>query len=284
MLMGGNVRLMLTGSAPISGEVLDFLKICFCCPLAEGYGMTETSAGSVLVRIGDPKCGYVGGPVCNVKIRIKDIPEMNYYSTSTPPKGEVCFKGPSIMKAYYKNEEKTAEMLSEDGWLFSGDVGEVQPSGAIKIVDRAKNIFKLSQGEYIAPEKLENEYIKSEYIAQIWIHGDSLHDYIMMFVNLDQDKMKMWAKQNGVDCNATLCNSDALRKLIWNDVMKIAKENKFNSLEKPKQMMLLFDPWTTESDILTPTMKLKRNVAKTRYAADVTRMYEEGPLKFDAAK
>lgn len=106
----------------------------------------------------------------------------------------------------------------------------------------------------------------------------------MMFVNLDQDKMKMWAKQNGVDCNATLCNSDALRKLIWNDVMKIAKENKFNSLEKPKQMMLLFDPWTTESDILTPTMKLKRNVAKTRYADDVTRMYEEGPLKFDAAK
>lgn len=102
-LMGGNVRLMLTGSAPISGEVLNFLKICFCCPLSEGYGMTETSAGSVLVRIGDPKGGFVGGPVANVKIRLRDIPEMQYLSTNDPPKGEVCFWGPSIMKGYYKN-------------------------------------------------------------------------------------------------------------------------------------------------------------------------------------
>jgi long-chain acyl-CoA synthetase len=165
MMMGGNVRLMLTGSAPISGEVLNFLKICFCCPLTEGYGMTETSAGSVLVRIGDPKGGYVGGPVANVKIRIKDIPEMNYLCTNNPPKGEVCFKGPSVMKGYFKNQEKTDEMLSADGWLYSGDVGMIHPNGAIQIVDRAKNIFKLSQGEYIAPEKLENEFLKSEYIA-----------------------------------------------------------------------------------------------------------------------
>lgn len=143
-LMGGRVRLMLTGSAPISGEVLDFLKICFCCPLAEGYGMTETSAGSVLVRIGDPTCGYVGGPVANVKIRVRDIPEMGYLSTNTPPKGEICFKGPSIMKSYYKNQEKTDEMLSKDGWLYSGDVGMIHPNGAIQIIDRAKNIFKLS--------------------------------------------------------------------------------------------------------------------------------------------
>jgi long-chain acyl-CoA synthetase len=161
MLMGGNIRLMLTGSAPISGEVLDFLKICFCCPIVEGYGMTETSAGSILVRIGDPECGYIGGPVCNVKIKIRDIPEMGYLSTNDPPKGELCLKGPSIMKSYYKNEEKTDEMLSEDGWLFSGDVIMVHPNGAIQIIDRAKNIFKLSQGEYIAPEKLENEFINS---------------------------------------------------------------------------------------------------------------------------
>lgn len=129
-LMGGNVRLMLTGSAPISGEVLEFLKICFCCNLAEGYGMTETSAGSCLVKDGDPRVGYVGGPVCNVKIRVRDIPEMGYLSTNDPPKGEICFKGPSIMKGYYKNREKTEEML-KGGWLLSGDVGMIHPNGAI---------------------------------------------------------------------------------------------------------------------------------------------------------
>jgi len=103
----------------------------------------------------------------------------------------------------------------------------------------------------------------------------------MMFVVLDEAKMKTYAKSNNLDYNATLCNNEALRGLIFKDVYAIAKDNKFNSLEKPKQMKLLFDPWTIESDILTPTMKLKRNIAKTRYAEDVTKMYEEGPLKFD---
>lgn len=155
-VIGGNVRLMITGSAPISAEVLNFLKICFCAPLNEGYGMTETSAGSVLTKVGDPISGHVGGPVANVKLRLRDIPEMNYSHLNNPPKGEVCFWGPSIMKGYFKNPEKTAEAFTGE-WLLSGDVGEINPAnGSLKIVDRAKNIFKLSQGEYIAPEKLEN--------------------------------------------------------------------------------------------------------------------------------
>lgn len=143
-MFGGKVRLMLTGSAPISGEVLDFLKICFCCDILEGYGMTETSAGSCVSLEGDPESGIVGGPLQNVKIRLRDIPEMQYFHTDDPPRGEVCMWGPSIMKGYFRNPEKTAECLTEDGWIFTGDVGLVKKNGAIKIIDRAKNIFKLS--------------------------------------------------------------------------------------------------------------------------------------------
>lgn len=157
-MLGGRVRFMATGSAPIAGDVLDFLKICFSCDICEAYGMTETSAGSVCTFPGDPTTGYVGGPLQNVKVKLRDIPEMNYLSTSDPPKGEICFWGPSIMKSYFKNPEKTAETF-HNGWLLSGDVGVILPNGAIKIIDRAKNIFKLSFGEYIAPEKLENIYI-----------------------------------------------------------------------------------------------------------------------------
>jgi len=142
-ILGGNVRLMITGSAPISADVLDFLKIAFCCDIVEGYGMTESSGGSVATICGDPQTGHVGGPLQNVKIRLRDIPEMGYLHTNDPPKGEVCFWGPSVMKGYFKNPEKTAEAFHND-WLLSGDVACVLPNGSMKIVDRAKNIFKLS--------------------------------------------------------------------------------------------------------------------------------------------
>ena len=163
-LLGGRVRLMITGSAPIASEVIDFLKICFCAPICEGYGMTESCGGSFATFPNDPTTGVVGGPLQNVKLRLKDIPEMNYYSTDEPhPRGEVCFWGPSCMKGYFKNPDKTAEAFHGE-WLKSGDVGMVLANGSLKIFDRAKNIFKLSQGEYIAPEKLENVYVQSEWV------------------------------------------------------------------------------------------------------------------------
>jgi long-chain acyl-CoA synthetase len=115
-MVGGNVRIMMTGSAPLACDVLDFLKVCFCVPILEGYGMTETCAGSVLTIAGDQLSGHVGGPVANVKIRLRDIPEMNYMSSNDPPQGEICFWGPSIMTGYFKNPEKTAECY-KDGWL-----------------------------------------------------------------------------------------------------------------------------------------------------------------------
>ena len=94
---------MMTGSAPIAGEVLDFLKICFCCDILEGYGMTESGGGSVCTYPGDPTTGHVGGPVQNCKIRLRDIPDMGYSSSTTPPKGEICIWSTSCMKGYFKN-------------------------------------------------------------------------------------------------------------------------------------------------------------------------------------
>ena len=159
-LLGGQVRVIVTGSAPISGSVLDFLKVCFCCSVCEGYGLTETCGGSFITFPEDKETGIVGGPVHNVKIRLRDIPEMNYLSTDNPPRGEICFWGPGVMPGYFMNPEKTKECFV-DGWFLSGDVAVIQPNFSVKIIDRAKNIFKLSQGEYIAPEKLENIYVKS---------------------------------------------------------------------------------------------------------------------------
>ena len=206
-LLGGKVGIMVTGSAPIDLNVLTFLKICFCCPVLEGYGLTETSGAASITDPKDPVAGHVGGPLKISKMRLKDVPEMSYYSTDKPyPRGEVLIKGLNITKGYYKRPDKTAEAFDAENWFCSGDVGMVYPNGSVKIIDRAKNIFKLSQGEYIAPEKLENIYILLPLVGQIMICGDSIRSCIVAIVVLDEGCAKKWAEENGKGGNlAELC-------------------------------------------------------------------------------
>ena len=206
-LLGGNVRLMVTGSAPIDKAVLEFLKIAFCCPILEGYGLTESAAGSCITSEDDPMSGHVGGPTEYVKFRLKDLPEMDYRITDTPyPRGEVCMIGPSIFSGYYKRPDKTAECFDEEGWFQTGDVALVYPNGAVKIIDRSKNIFKLSQGEYIAPEKIENIFVLCPYVAQSFVYGNSLKNNVVAIVVPDKGAAIEWAKKNGGETNyETIC-------------------------------------------------------------------------------
>lgn len=148
-LFGGRCRLMITGSAPIQREVIDFLKVTAGCPIYEGYGQTESTAGSFITAAWDPTSGHVGGPTANTEFKLVDVPEMNYTSQDIQdgkptPRGEICFRGFGIFLGYYKDEEKTKEAIDSDGWLHSGDIGMLLPNGSLKIIDRKKNIFKLS--------------------------------------------------------------------------------------------------------------------------------------------
>jgi len=197
---------------------------------------------------------------------------MNYFHTNDPPQGEICFYGSSIMPGYYKQPQKTAESLS-NGWLFSGDVGQVYPNGSIKVIDRAKNIFKLSQGEYIAPEKLENIFVQSGYVMQAWIYGDSSKDYIIGFFVCDPEAAKKFATSKNIEVNDELMENNDLRTLVYEDILRLCKDNSLSSLEKPKQFNLIRVPFSVESDILTPTMKLKRNVAREMYKDKIVELY-----------
>jgi len=144
-ILGGNVRIMVTGSAPMELDVMNFLKICFCAPIVEAYGLTETTGATTIVNNRDIATGHVGGPIPCCKVRLRDIPDMGYLSTDTPyPRGEVCMKGPNIFAGYYKRPDKTYEAFDAEGWFLSGDVGQIFPNGTIKIIDRSKNLFKLS--------------------------------------------------------------------------------------------------------------------------------------------
>ena len=133
-----------------------------------------------------------------VRVRLRDCPELGYLSTDNPPRGEVQFKGVNNFVGYFKNPQRTKEAYSEDGWVNSGDVGVILPNGALKIIDRAKNIFKLSQGEYIAPEKLENIYGQIPKIAQNFVYGDSLKNFLVAIVVPDPANLKAFAEEKGM--------------------------------------------------------------------------------------
>lgn len=182
-LLGGKVRTMFTGSAPIDKQVIDFLKICFSCPIQEGYGLTESSASGCISAVEDTVTGHIGGPNESVILRLKDLPEMNYNSTDKPyPRGELCMKGPILFAGYFDNPEKTRDSYDSEGWFLTGDVVTIFPNGSIKIIDRSKNIFKLSQGEYIAPEKIEGIMCLSNFIAQCLVYGNSLKNSVVSIV------------------------------------------------------------------------------------------------------
>jgi len=158
--------MMVTASAPISKDVLELLKIAFSCPVYEAYGLSETSGAVTATKADDPISGTIGGPFKHTAIRLKDLPDMEYMSTDKPfPRGEICVRSPCVTKGYFMRPDKTAEAIDDQGYLNTGDVAEIYPNGTIRILDRSKNIFKLSQGEYVAPEKVENIFIQSNYIA-----------------------------------------------------------------------------------------------------------------------
>ncbi|CAN6444439.1 unnamed protein product [Victoria cruziana] len=156
--LGGRVRLILSGAAPLSTHVEAFLRVVSCAHVLQGYGLTETCAGTFVSLPNELEMlGTVGPPVPNVDVCLESVPEMGYNALSTTPRGEICIRGDTVFSGYYKRDDLTKEVLI-DGWFHTGDIGEWQPDGSLKIIDRKKNIFKLSQGEYVAVENLENIY------------------------------------------------------------------------------------------------------------------------------
>lgn len=170
--MGGRLRLMLVGSAPLAENVLTFIRCALGCLVVEGYGQTECCAPISLTIQGDHVPGHVGPPVACCCIKLVDVPEMEYWAAKN--QGEVCVKGTNVFSGYYKDPEKTQEVIDQEGWHHTGDIGMWMPNGTLKIIDRRKHIFKLSQGEYIVPEKIENIYSRSQYVHQVFVYGESL--------------------------------------------------------------------------------------------------------------
>ncbi|XP_030629483.1 long-chain-fatty-acid--CoA ligase 5 isoform X1 [Chanos chanos] len=270
--LGGRVRVMVTGAAPISPSVLSFLRACLGCQIFEGYGQTESTAGCTFSVPGDWTAGHVGIPVsCNV-VKLVDVEDMNYFASNG--EGEVCIKGKNVFRGYLKDPERTAEALDKDGWLHTGDIGKWLPSGVLKIIDRKKNIFKLAQGEYIAPEKIENVYVRSGPVAQVFVHGDSLQSCLVGIVVPDAEVLPGFAENLGVKGSLEeLCKNQQIKKAILSDLIKLGREAGLKSFEQVKDLYLHADPFTVENGLLTPTLKAKRADLTKFFKAQIDSLY-----------
>ncbi|KAJ3357616.1 Long-chain-fatty-acid--CoA ligase 6 [Allomyces javanicus] len=273
--LGGRCRFLFTGSAPIAPDVLQFLRACFSVDVFEGYGQTETSAGLSITFSGDYSAGHVGVPLGCCEVRLRDIPEMNYTSKDEPrPRGEITVRGNSIFSGYYKAPDKTAETL-ENGWCRTGDVGQWDEFGRLVIIDRVKCIFKLAQGEYIAPEKIENVYCKHELVAQAYVHGDSLQASLVGVIVPDEESFIPWAKAQGFEGEslADFVDQPELKKKLLQQLVAFGKGSGLKGFENIRALTLEAEQFTIDNNLLTPTFKLRRNDAKNKYQAQIDAMY-----------
>jgi len=232
--LGGCVKFIVTGSAPISPEVLHFIRVTAGCHVLEGYGATETGGATCVQVPGETTVGNVGPPFLCCLFKLIDIPEMGLVA-KRDNKGEICIKGNNVFKGYYKDEEKTKEVVDDDGWYHTGDVGSWAENGTMKVVDRVKNIFKLQQGEYVAPEKIENIYVRSKYVAQVFVYGNSYKSNIVGVVVPEEPVLFEWARDNNVEQDIKkLCMNPEVKKLIMNDLEKQANSGGLKGFEKVK--------------------------------------------------
>ncbi|GMP28983.1 hypothetical protein CsSME_00004295 [Camellia sinensis var. sinensis] len=273
--LGGNVQLILSGAAPLATHVEAFLRVVACCHVLQGYGLTESCAGTFVSLPNElGMLGTVGPPVPNVDVCLESIPEMGYDALSSTPRGEICIRGDTLFSGYHKREDLTKEVLIV-GWLHTGDVGEWQPNGSMKIIDRKKNIFKLSQGEYVAVENLENVYGSVTGIDSIWVYGNSFESFLVAVVNPNKQVLERWAEENGVpgDFNS-LCENPKAKQNVLVELTRIGKEKKLKGFEFIKAVHLDPEPFDVERDLLTPTFKKKRPQLLKYYQNIVDNMYK----------
>ena len=272
-ILGGKVKYFITGSAPVDHKVMQFFRIMFSCEFCEGYGSTESCAYGSVLPVGDFSAGHVGtAPTCS-EVKLEEVPEMNYFVTGAIPKGELCYRGPFIFKGYFRDPKQTSEAIDSDGWLHTGDIASYNPeTGKISIIDRKKNIFKLSQGEYVAPENLEIIYVNCDWIAQIFVHGDSLKNDLVSIIVPKEELINNFFKQKGRPVDYT---DEELKNQISKDLFTVAKQQNLNGYEYIKAFYLEKDPFTIENDLLTPTFKLKRHQARLYYAKQIEDLYKE---------
>jgi long-chain acyl-CoA synthetase len=252
---GGRMRVFVSGGAPLSPKIAYFFNEVGMAIL-EGYGLSESSAGTFVNRPGRVKIGTVGPPVPGTQVRIAED-------------GEILIKGPGVMKEYFRNPAATAEAL-RDGWLYTGDIGVIDADGYLKITDRKKDIIVTAGGKNVAPQNLENELKTDPLVSQVMVHGDK-RKFLSALVTLNEEPARKWATENGVPAGAKLHEDPKVKARIQQAIDGLnARQASYSTI---KAFAIVPRDFTQESGELTPTLKVKRKVVTKNYQAVLDGFY-----------
>lgn len=257
---GGRLRFLISGGAPLPKEIGEFFHTCDILIL-EGYGLSESSAASVVNRPDDYKFGTVGRPLPGTEVRIAED-------------GEIMMKGPGIMQGYYKLPDATKSTLTDDGWLHTGDIGKILDTGHLKITDRKKEIIITAGGKNVAPAHFQNLLkARSTYVSQVVMHGDK-RNFCSALVTINEETVGKYASDNGISFKdyADLSAKPEIHALIEQDIAAVNSE--LPSYEQVKKFALLPEDFTVENGMLTPSMKTKRRIIEGTYQSVLDGFYE----------
>ncbi|KPJ96440.1 MAG: hypothetical protein AMS18_00870 [Gemmatimonas sp. SG8_17] len=256
---GGNIRFTISGGAPLSPEIARFFYAAGITVL-EGYGLTESAPVIAANPLQAPRISTVGTPVPGVEVRIA-------------ADGEVLARGPNIMKGYYNKPQATREVIDEEGWLHTGDVGELDADGYLRITDRKKDIIVTAGGKNIAPQPIENMVKTNKFVLNAVLVGDR-RKYPILMVVPDPDALQKWVDERGVTVDREgLLRHPEVGALVEREVMGSLRD--LASYEMPKKVLIIEDDFTIEAGDLTPSMKVKRKVVESKYRDRIEDMYRE---------
>ena len=254
---------MVTGASPLDPSLHQFMRVVFGSHFIQGYGLTESYATSLAQAWGDFSSGNCGGLAPAQEACLLSVPDMEYTVEDKPlPRGELLLRGNTMFKGYYRNEAETEKAMTPDGWFKTGDICTVDEMGRFTIIDRRKNVLKLAQGEYVAPERIEGVYLNAcGYLAQAFVHGDSLQTFLVAILGVQPDLFAPFASNilgrevSATDAEAlkTAASEPKIRDAVLKDLDRVGRKNKFAGYERVKNCYLYLEPFSIENDLLTPT-------------------------------
>jgi long-chain acyl-CoA synthetase len=267
--LGDRIRLIVSGGAPILKETFEFIRSAITPSIVQGYGLTECSASLAVQEYPEKDPTNVGGITIASECKLRKVPDLNYDPRGSPMCGEILVRGPHIFREYYKEQELTAEALVDGEWLATGDVGKIQ-NGVLSIIDRVKQLVKLSQREYISVTTLNDLYSMADGVASIFVYADSLHDTPGAVVVPTQDRLDAWKAAGITD----VVTSAVARDEILAELQKVHVKYKLMGFQRISAVLLELEEFTVENRLLTPSFKPQWQALRKRYQQEMVNLLD----------